>query len=413
MTRDDAYRSCSATRSGPGTSGRPFRELLEADPEVAERARRATELDELFDLRRGSLAPRATDVLDASGLPPLLASGACPSRRRAGGPRAPQPGQGAGDVRPRRPPADGRLRPHLGLRRGAADADPGQGQVLTGLSVFWFEPHGGHRPQPPALDRRAGRGARPRRWWCAKLEILPVECVVRGYLSGSGWKDYQRDRRGLRHRAAGRPARVRPPAGADLHARHEGRARASTTRTSTSTARPRSSATARLMEELRRLSLALYARGGRARASATGIILADTKFEFGRDPTASIVLADEVLTPDSSRFWPADRYEPGGSPAVVRQAVRARLARRSRAGTTRRPARSCPPRSSQDTRAKYVEAYERIAGEPFERLARRSAEGARPDQAEGGHPRPAGPGGRAGAAGARLRRRRRACTSAG
>ena len=116
------------------------------------------------------------------------------------------------------------------------------------------------------------------------------------------------------------------------------------------------------MEELRRLSLDVYARAAE-HAESQGIILADTKFEFGRDKDGRIVLADEVLTPDSSRFWPADQLR--ARPLVSPRSTSSTCATGStnRAGTTLRPAPSFPPTSSQATRAKYVEAYERIAGE--------------------------------------------------
>ena len=154
-------------------------------------------------------------------------------------------------------------------------------------------------------------------------------------------------------------AESRAAAGADLHAGHEGRDRRARRERRL---RPRRRDRRRprpLLEELRELSLELYELARRARRER-GIILADTKFEFGRDADGTIVLGDEVLTPDSSRFWPADGYEPGRRAAVVRQAVRARLGRRDPAGTSRRPRPSCPTRWSQRTRAQYVEAYERI-----------------------------------------------------
>ena len=171
--------------------------------------------------------------------------------------------------------------------------------------------------------------------------MYPVECVVRGYLSGSGWKEY---------REGGAVCGIELPAGllesdklpepiftpatkAEIgdHDENIDFDRAAEIVGDRA-----------LMEELRRVSIEVYARGAE-HAAERGIILADTKFEFGRHAGAEIVLADEVLTPDSSRFWPADRYEPGTTPALLRQAVRARLGRRGRAGTTRRRRRSCRP----------------------------------------------------------------------
>jgi phosphoribosylaminoimidazole-succinocarboxamide synthase len=118
------------------------------------------------------------------------------------------------------------------------------------------------------------------------------------------------------------------------------------------------------MEELRRLSLEVYGRGAE-HAESKGIILADTKFEFGRDQDGRIVLADEVLTPDSSRFWPADQYEPGrGQPSFDKQYVRDWVDETGWDHTP--PGPELPPEVVEATRAKYIEAYERIAGEPFD-----------------------------------------------
>ena len=167
-----------------------------------------------------------------------------------------------------------------------------------------------------------------------------------------------------------------------------------------------------LLEELRRLSIAVYELGA-AHARERGIILADTKFEFGRRADGTIVLGDEVLTPDSSRFWPADGYEPGhGQPSFDKQYVRDWA---SGSGWDKTPpAPPLPDDVVERTRALYVEAYERITGEPFDGLAGALRLRARvSDSPEGGHPRPAGAGRRAGAAGARLRRRVRTCASGG
>ena len=240
-------------------------------------------------------------------------------------------------------------------------AIPDKGKVLTGLSAFWFEHTAGDRAQPPASRSTCRTRCAAARWSCASSRSSPSNASSAGYLSGSGWKEYQRDGHGLRHRAAGRPDAS--PTGCRSRSSRPRRrpSSGSTTRTSTSTGPPRSSATAALMEELRRLSLEIYTRCAQ-HAERNGIILADTKFEFGRDADGTIVLADEVLTPDSSRFWPLDSYEPGGSqPSFDKQYVRDWLDQ-SGLGPLARRARSCPPRSSQSTRAKYVEAYERLAG---------------------------------------------------
>ena len=171
----------------------------------------------------------------------------------------------------------------------------------------------------------AGRTIRVRR-----LEMYPVECVVRGYLSGSGWREY---------RESGSVCGIELPAGlresdrlagADLHPATKAEVGDHDENIDFERAaeiigdRP-------LMEELRRVSIELYEHAA-AHAEARGIILADTKFEFGASPGAEVVLGDEVFTPDSSRFWPADEYEPGRAAALLRQAVSARLARRDRLG---------------------------------------------------------------------------------
>ena len=189
---------------------------------------------------------------------------------------------------------------------------------------------------------------------------------------------------------------------------------ASTTRTSTSSASCARSATATSRSGSPTSSLAVYERAAE-HARERGIILADTKFEFGLDDDGRLTLGDEVLTPDSSRFWPADGYERGATAAELRQAVRARLGVRARAGTRSPPAPAIPDEVVARTRELYAQAYERIAGEPLSAwLARTGApaveteparEGARARQAQGGHPRPAGQGRSSGPAGARLRGR--------
>jgi phosphoribosylaminoimidazole-succinocarboxamide synthase len=203
-----------------------------------------------------------------------------------------------------------------------------------------------------------------------RLEMVPVECVVRGYITGSGWKDYQ---------ATGAVCGIDLPAGlpeseqlpepiftpatkADIgdHDENVDFDRAAEIVGDRA-----------LLEELRRLSIAIYERGA-AHARDRGIILADTKFEFGRRPDGTIVLGDEVLTPDSSRFWPADGYEPGhGQPSFDKQYVRDWA---SGSGWDKRPpAPALPDDVVEGTRARYIEAYERIAGEPFQNWLERSS----------------------------------------
>jgi phosphoribosylaminoimidazole-succinocarboxamide synthase len=241
---------------------------------------------------------------------------------------------------------------------------PDKGKVLTGLSVLWFEQTGrivanhllSYTDGVPSEVR--GRALRVK-----KLEMLPVECVVRGYLSGSGWKDYQRTGAvcgidlppGLTE-SARLPEPIFTPATKAEIGEHdenidfEAAVRALGDRT--------------LTERLRDLSIALY-RHAAEHALARGIILADTKFEFGFDGDGVLTLGDEVCTPDSSRFWPADGYEPGrGQPSFDKQVVRDWAT--STGWDKTPPAPEIPDDVVALTQAKYIECYERIAGEPFD-----------------------------------------------
>ncbi len=246
---------------------------------------------------------------------------------------------------------------------------PDKGKVLTGLSVFWFgltaDIVPNHLLSADVPAEAHGRGLLVR-----KLDIFPVECVVRGYLSGSGWKEYRDDGSvcgidlppGLRESDRLPEPIFTPATKAELgeHDENVDFDRAAEIVGDRA-----------VMEELQRLSLAVYARGAE-HAERQGVILADTKFEFGRDAEGAIVLADEVLTPDSSRFWPADRYEPGrGQPSYDKQYVRDWLNETGWDHTP--PGPDLPADVVEHTRAKYVEAYERIAGEPFERWLTRAA----------------------------------------
>jgi len=199
--------------------------------------------------------------------------------------------------------------------------------------------------------------------------MVPVECVVRGYITGSGWKDYQNTGAvcgielptGLRESEQLPEPIFTPATKAELgdHDENVDFDRAAEIVGD----RP-------LLEELRRLSIAIY-RLGAEHARECGIILADTKFEFGRRADGTIVLGDEVLTPDSSRFWPADGYEPGrGQPSFDKQYVRDWA---TASGWDKKPpAPELPDDVVQQTRALYEEAYERIVGEPFERWLERT-----------------------------------------
>jgi phosphoribosylaminoimidazole-succinocarboxamide synthase len=240
---------------------------------------------------------------------------------------------------------------------------PDKGKVLTGLSVFWFGRTEDIVPNH-LISTDVPAEARGRGLLVKKLEIFPVECVVRGYLSGSGWKEYKQSQAvcgiglpsGLRESDRLPEPIFTPATKAELgdHDENVDFDRAAEIVGDRAT-----------MEELRRLSLAVYARGAE-HAESQGIILADTKFEFGRDEAGRIVLADEVLTPDSSRFWPADQYEPGrGQPSFDKQYVRDWV---DETGWDHSPpGPELPAAVVEATRAKYVEAYERIAGQPFER----------------------------------------------
>jgi phosphoribosylaminoimidazole-succinocarboxamide synthase len=238
---------------------------------------------------------------------------------------------------------------------------PDKGKVLNRMSVFWFgltaDIVPNHFLSEDVPEEVEGRAMRVR-----KLEMYPVECVVRGYLSGSGWKEYKE---------GGAVCGIELPSGLvesdqlpepiftpstkaeigdhDENVDFERAAEIVGDRA--------------LLEELRRVSIEVYKRGSQ-HAAQRGIILADTKFEFGHHAGAEVVLGDEVLTPDSSRFWPAASYQPGATPpSFDKQYVRDWA---SETGWDKKPpAPELPADVVEQTRAKYVEAYERITGESF------------------------------------------------
>jgi len=246
---------------------------------------------------------------------------------------------------------------------------PDKGSVLTGLSTFWFE-----RTEDIVAnhllsvtdgvpDEARGRGMVVR-----KLEMLPVECVVRGYITGSGWKDYQ---------STGAVSGIELPAGLRESDRLPEPIFTPTTKASVGhdeaidfEGAVRLVGDRELAERTRDVSLALY-ESAADHARDRGIILADTKFELGLDERGTLTLGDEVCTPDSSRFWPADEYEPGrGQPSFDKQFVRDWA---SSTGWDRiPPAPPIPDDVVERTRAKYIEAYERITGEPFGEWLRRT-----------------------------------------
>jgi phosphoribosylaminoimidazole-succinocarboxamide synthase len=233
-----------------------------------------------------------------------------------------------------------------------------KGRVLTQMSVFWFENTGhicpNHFISQDVPEEVAGRALRVKR-----LEMYPVECVARGYLSGSGWREY---------RETGAVCGIELPEGLTESAQLPGPIFTPATKAELGEHDENIDfdraaeliGDRALMEELRRVTLELY-EFARDHAAERGIIIADTKFEFGSSPGAEVVLGDEVLTPDSSRFWPADAYEPGRSQASFdKQYVRDWL---DESGWDHSPpGPELPEDVVANTRAKYVEAYERISG---------------------------------------------------
>jgi phosphoribosylaminoimidazole-succinocarboxamide synthase len=247
---------------------------------------------------------------------------------------------------------------------------PDKGKVLTGLTAFWLERAAGICPNHLISLADVPEEFRGRAMLVERLEMVPVESVVRGYITGSGWKDY---------RASGAVCGIELPAGLEESEQLPAPIFTPSTKAELGAHDENvdfDSAAAiigdrALLEELRRLSIAVYELGA-AHARERGIILADTKFEFGRRADGTIVLGDEVLTPDSSRFWPADGYEPGrGQPSFDKQYVRDWA---SGSGWDKTPpAPAIPDEVVARTRELYVDAYERITGEPFEAWLERSA----------------------------------------
>lgn len=241
-----------------------------------------------------------------------------------------------------------------------------KGEVLTALSQFWFErlshiiPH--HlvttriEEMPEGIQRHAD-SLRGRSMFVRRTEVFPVECVVRGYLAGSGWKDYQRTGEVCGHRlpadlqeAARLPEPIFTPATKAETGHDE----------NISEDRMSQILGARVTEILRDVSLRLYSEASDY-ARRQGIIIADTKFEFGRDRAGDIVLIDEVLTPDSSRFWPADKYAPGASqPSFDKQFVRDYLETLS--WNKQPPAPPLPPEVAEATTMRYLAAHHLLTG---------------------------------------------------
>nr|WP_202900335.1 phosphoribosylaminoimidazolesuccinocarboxamide synthase [Pseudacidobacterium ailaaui] len=243
---------------------------------------------------------------------------------------------------------------------------PGKGKVLTQISLFWFDflkdivPNHlitadvDEYPRELAGYKEELRG---RSMLVKRAQMFPVECVVRGYLSGSGWKDYQatgavcgiRLPSGLRE-SDKLPEPIFTPATKSLHGKHD---------ENISFDEMVALVGARTAERLRDLSLAIY-RKASDHAEGRGLVLADTKFEFGTT-AEGIILADEVLTPDSSRFWPRDGYAPGGAqPSFDKQYVRDYL--ESIRWNKQAPAPGLPEEVVKKTQEKYLQAYELLTG---------------------------------------------------
>lgn len=243
---------------------------------------------------------------------------------------------------------------------------PDKGRVLTQLSRVWFDRLGeSHHllssdvddmPLPKGADRRGLDG---RTMLVRKTQVVPIECVVRGYISGSAWKEYRQSQSvcglplpaGLKEsdpleRPIFTPA-TKEESGHDINISFEEMARL---------------VGQNVAEELRRRSIGVYERGAEF-ARSKGILIADTKFEWGKAGN-ELILIDEVLTPDSSRFWPADQYQPGrGQPSFDKQFVRDWLEQSGWDKNSEPPA--LPDEVVQKTREKYVEAFERLSGQRF------------------------------------------------
>ena len=241
-----------------------------------------------------------------------------------------------------------------------------KGEVLTALSEFWFEKLGhivanhfitsniDEMPEPVQRERQSLTG---RSMLVRRAEVFPVECVVRGYLVGSGWKDYLRTGEVCGHKLPDgllESAELKEPLFTPSTKAEHGHDE------NISEAQVRDLIGAEPTERLRNISISLYSEARRY-ARERGIIIADTKFEFGLDKNGTLTLIDEVLTPDSSRFWPADSYEPGRSqPSFDKQFVRDYL--ETLKWDKKPPAPAIPPEVAKATTERYVEAYRLLSG---------------------------------------------------
>jgi len=245
---------------------------------------------------------------------------------------------------------------------------PDKGRVLTQISAFWFEKLDviNHHVISTTLKDLPGELANQteldgRFMLCKKTEVIPVECVVRGYLAGSGWKEYQANRtvcgiglpEGLQQ-CSELEEPIFTPATKAEQGEHDENVSFDVAANAVGT---------ETMELVRDASLALY-KQGREFARTKGILIADTKFEFGRLPSGEIILIDDVLTPDSSRFWPADLYKPGrDQPSFDKQFVRDYLEEVKFNKTP--PGPVLPADIVENTRSKYIEAYTQLTGQAF------------------------------------------------
>ena len=233
---------------------------------------------------------------------------------------------------------------------------PDKGRVLTGLSGYWFTLLQAIVPNDMLAIRQDGRSTE-----CRRLEMLPIECVVRGYLAGSGWKDYQATGSTSGHalpegmRESDRlPRPIFTPATKAQTGHDENITRDQAAEL----------VGAERLADVERVAISLYTFAAE-HALAAGIIIADTKFEFGIDSEGLLVLGDEALTPDSSRFWPADSYEAGRSQdSFDKQFVRDYCELMNWNKTA--PGPELPPEVVAETRAKYIEAFERLTTIPFQ-----------------------------------------------
>jgi phosphoribosylaminoimidazole-succinocarboxamide synthase len=243
---------------------------------------------------------------------------------------------------------------------------PDKGKILTALSLFWFEKYGRQfenhliaarlKDFPKELQKYAEQ-LQGRSMLVKKATVVPIECVARGYLAGSGWKEYHRSHtvcgiplpHGL-HQCDKLPAPIFTPAtkeesGHDINISFDEMVRRVGLDVAT---------------QLRDRTIALYTTAA-TYAASRGVIIADTKFEFGQLPDGRLILIDEVLTPDSSRFWPADDYEPGhDQPSFDKQFVRNYLEAQPWDKTP--PAPELPPEVVMGTRERYLQSYRKLTG---------------------------------------------------